>query len=343
MNPYRIRLDPQRHAAFLNEGRKDPVTKEPLSPGMVIVICAHDKVAFVADYWTGTCPLCGGTQTLADVPQNTLPSRIGGRSPAAQNPTAAVSGIQPRPEIIGGTRQVGGNNRRNMFLIVFFLFICAIPAYMLTNRPATLSMGTATPLQSLTTVEGQDTQSSESSDANQGMSNILVGKVVRVSENVVQVSMRSSPGYLEKANDDVIISISAGQLLRVIDGPTMKDGISWWYVQWKDKRGWVAENSNTHGTILESTHIDTTEDIQIGYTVRISGNIQTARMRRTPGYKGKSESDIVATLPSGTQIVVVSGPEQADNLLWWYVRWNDAEGWVAEYDDHGIVIIELVR
>jgi hypothetical protein len=83
MAVYRIRLDAHLHAAFLAEKRKDPITKEPLSAGMEIVICANDQIAFVADNWTGACPICHCADTLPKVPTNKLPQRLGGIRPEA--------------------------------------------------------------------------------------------------------------------------------------------------------------------------------------------------------------------------------------------------------------------
>ncbi|MFH1113029.1 MAG: YARHG domain-containing protein [Pseudomonadota bacterium] len=73
MADHLIRLDEKRHAGFLAEGRQDPVTKQFLKPGMEIVICANDKIAFIHKYWTGRCPLCGGTKTLPGMPGEIVP------------------------------------------------------------------------------------------------------------------------------------------------------------------------------------------------------------------------------------------------------------------------------
>ncbi|MEN6320830.1 MAG: hypothetical protein ABFD82_19010 [Syntrophaceae bacterium] len=68
MSAHRIRLNAISHSRFLAEERKDPVTKEPLCAGMDIAICANDQIAFLWESWTGRCPLCGGTETLRDIP-----------------------------------------------------------------------------------------------------------------------------------------------------------------------------------------------------------------------------------------------------------------------------------
>lgn len=64
-----IRLNSNHHRNFIAEGRKDPITHEPLKVGDEIVICSRDKIAFLADNWNGACPLCGNRGTLSDLPQ----------------------------------------------------------------------------------------------------------------------------------------------------------------------------------------------------------------------------------------------------------------------------------
>jgi hypothetical protein len=83
-------LNQVRHAAFLSEQRKDPVTKELLVAGMEIVICARDQYAYQAETWTGECPFCHGSETMSEVPQrqtirfstNRIPFRLGKKPPS---------------------------------------------------------------------------------------------------------------------------------------------------------------------------------------------------------------------------------------------------------------------
>lgn len=98
----RIRLDAQRHATFLAEQRKDPITKEPLRAGTEIVICANDKIAFIADNWPGECPICHNSNTLAYVPSNSLPSQL---SRSHQRPTPTF--------IVERSIQTGNRNQEN--------------------------------------------------------------------------------------------------------------------------------------------------------------------------------------------------------------------------------------
>jgi hypothetical protein len=109
----RIRLDAQRHANFLAEERKDPITKELLRPGMEIIICAHDNIAFISENWSGECPFCHGTETLQTVPTSTE-LRIG-RS--VRRPSDI--------EVSGPTGSPHRNSTTSAFQSVIYLFIIA--------------------------------------------------------------------------------------------------------------------------------------------------------------------------------------------------------------------------
>lgn len=62
-------------------------------------------------------------------------------------------------------------------------------------------------------------------------------------------------------------------------------------------------------------------------------------IRRTPGHLGKPLGDIVAQAQPGEAVTIVEGPEAADNLTWWYVRYGATEGWMAEATASGVQIL----
>lgn len=75
-------------------------------------------------------------------------------------------------------------------------------------------------------------------------------------------------------------------------------------------------------------------------------NIATGlvRIRQSPGTRDKPESDIITRAQPGDVFAIVDGPEQADGLLWWKVRYGTAEGttiegWMAEATANGIAIM----
>jgi hypothetical protein len=72
----------------------------------------------------------------------------------------------------------------------------------------------------------------------------------------------------------------------------------------------------------------------------ISDEIYFVALRRSPGYNGKNnQDDISAEIPAGAQVQIISGPQSADNLDWWYIIWNEHEGWVAERTNSGKIIL----
>jgi hypothetical protein len=81
----------------------------------------------------------------------------------------------------------------------------------------------------------------------------------------------------------------------------------------------------------------------IGETVR---NITATRvnLRRTPGHVGKAGDDILAQTVPGESVVILDGPVQQDNLLWWPVRYTaragtTLDGWMAEATASGVQIL----
>lgn len=223
MAVHRIKLDHYTHATFLNEGRKDPVTKESICAGMEIVICAGDKIAFVAENWTGTCPLCHGTETLAQLPLNTVPSRIG-RSRIASNP----SPVLPRPSNLiqrrVATAIIG-------LVIIVFCYILLSKGVSVTYQGATASQE---PTQINNTVPDH---------LNTVPNHLDIGGFGCITNNVIEVNLRYTPGYLNKPGNDVITRISSGSVIEITGGPEQFDGLIWWYVLWDGHEGWVAEYS----------------------------------------------------------------------------------------------------
>lgn len=66
-------------------------------------------------------------------------------------------------------------------------------------------------------------------------------------------------------------------------------------------------------------------------TAVISDNVYFVNIRRSPGYASKDDKkDVIVAVPRRETVTIISGPETADNLNWWYIRWNSYEGWMAE-------------
>jgi hypothetical protein len=75
-----------------------------------------------------------------------------------------------------------------------------------------------------------------------------------------------------------------------------------------------------------------------GQTVRNVTNSQV-NLRATPGHLGKPAGDVLALLKPGNTVVIQGDASQADNLIWWRVRANGIEGWVAEATASGVQIL----
>lgn len=66
-------------------------------------------------------------------------------------------------------------------------------------------------------------------------------------------------------------------------------------------------------------------------------------LRQTPGYQGKPTSDVVAVILPDSIGALLDGPQEADGLRWWRVRFPAGEGWMAERSSSGKVLLDLAR
>jgi hypothetical protein len=78
----------------------------------------------------------------------------------------------------------------------------------------------------------------------------------------------------------------------------------------------------------------------------LARNLTNSRVniRRTPGHLGKPPEDIADQLEPGALLQILDGPTPADNLNWWYIRYQTSdgrtiEGWVAEATQSGVQIL----
>lgn len=75
-------------------------------------------------------------------------------------------------------------------------------------------------------------------------------------------------------------------------------------------------------------------------------NITNSRVniRSTPGHLGKPSEDIYAQAQPGDRMEIAGGPDYADNLTWWLIRYTAGDGsvttgWVAEATSTGVTIL----
>lgn len=67
---YTHKLDSQKHKHFLEQGRTDPITGEPLQEGDQVVLCTICKSAFLKETWAYIGGRhCGSVSTLKEIPK----------------------------------------------------------------------------------------------------------------------------------------------------------------------------------------------------------------------------------------------------------------------------------
>jgi hypothetical protein len=74
----------------------------------------------------------------------------------------------------------------------------------------------------------------------------------------------------------------------------------------------------------------------------ISNNVYFVNLRKSPGFASKDDKkDVVVVIPSGDDVNILSGPEIADGLKWWYAEWDGYKGWIAESKSSGGQILDF--
>lgn len=63
-------------------------------------------------------------------------------------------------------------------------------------------------------------------------------------------------------------------------------------------------------------------------------------LRQSPGFQNKPASDVLAVVPAGQLGEITGGPQQADGLVWWRVRFGGQEGWMAERSSQGVTLLD---
>ena len=75
--------------------------------------------------------------------------------------------------------------------------------------------------------------------------------------------------------------------------------------------------------------------------IALNVNDGPVNLRRTPGYRDKAASDRIALVPKGARVEILAGPASADELVWWRVRWQGQQGWMAEMSVSGGPLLKL--
>lgn len=166
----------------------------------------------------------------------------------------------------------------------------------------------------------------------------------KIGDRVVTVSaarLRQSPGYVNKPTTDVVADIGQGVNGRVLDGPRQADSLAWWQLETTNAQGarvtgWMAETAPGGAAILRLADGTVTPPPS---TALASGDLAVAsasvRVRHTPGYLNKPDSDLLGDFLARATIKLLNGPQNVDDLVWWRVggilsTGKEGIGWAAE-------------
>ncbi len=172
------------------------------------------------------------------------------------------------------------------------------------------------------------------------------------------VNMRRTPGYVGKPSSDIIQPWPAGTRMTILSATSRTvDNLIWWNVRATATNnqavdGWVAEVAPSGQVLLTLVSRAAKPDAQPSPTGKFAKGDTVVtrdivRMRQTPGYNGKTASDVVDNIPSGRQGKVLDGPRLADSLTWWQITINGSNntpvtGWMAEAGPDGAVLLDKV-
>ena len=170
---------------------------------------------------------------------------------------------------------------------------------------------------------------------------------------VAEVNLRQTPGAANKPQGDVKVKIVPETECAIFGGPQIVDNLVWWQVRCtvagQQYEGWAAQAASNGSELLTSKvppkpkpepkpepkpdpiPVVPVQSFKVGDKVR---TLDVTNLRRTPGYRNKPDTDIVYAIPAQSELVVVDGPNSADGLVWWGVRFtsgqgNTFSGWVA--------------
>jgi len=136
------------------------------------------------------------------------------------------------------------------------------------------------------------------------------------------LNVRADPGT--EPGNDPIATLKKSTKGIIIDGPENANDLTWWKINYGTVTGWSAESGDA-GTYLTKISTAQIVDIEKGRIVEVV--IGGLNVRKSPGSK---VNDAFAYVGRGTQGLVIDGPVEADDLIWWKIRYGDSIGWSAE-------------
>ncbi len=158
------------------------------------------------------------------------------------------------------------------------------------------------------------------------------------------VRLRRSPGVTGKPPEDVVIELPPHTPATIVQGPSNADNFVWWRITSRNadgskSDGWSAQSIAADAPLLAAGS-PPTSPFAIGEKIF---TLETARLRRTPGFRGKSDDDVLAELPLDALATVAEGPRIVDGIVWWRIQATvnrqPVTGWVAQVAINGQVLL----
>jgi uncharacterized protein YgiM (DUF1202 family) len=150
----------------------------------------------------------------------------------------------------------------------------------------------------------------------------VVGDTIRVTDTM---NMRSGAG----TNYGITASLPTGTTGTVLDGPRAPSGYTWWQLRTSIGTGWAAENWLEKTTSAPPPDPEPEPEPQptpgghpAGTQLRV---IDALRLRSAPNTSG----GVIATMPTGTTVTVVSGPTSSGGYTWYQLTTSYGNGYAA--------------
>ena len=162
------------------------------------------------------------------------------------------------------------------------------------------------------------------------------------------VRLRKSPGVTDKPADDVVIELPPHTPATIVQGPQNADNFVWWRITSRSADGTTADGWSAQSVAADSFLLapgaPPTAPFAVGERVF---TLDTARLRRTPGFRGKTDDDVVADLPLDALATVAEGPRIVDGIVWWRIEATVSgqvrTGWVAQVAIDGQVLFQSTK
>jgi uncharacterized protein YraI len=152
---------------------------------------------------------------------------------------------------------------------------------------------------------------------------------------------------------EVVGRIPGGTVVTVLDGPVCGPDIAWWQVDFDGAVGWAAESRGNLYFMQPTTDVvappvtpdDATCPGLLAPRLEVNEQARVAMMqgqnlnvRAEPGLA----ASLIRVIPNGAVVMIVDGPSCGpDNIVWWWVDYQGAEGWIAEHDGQAYLLAPL--